>query len=66
MTKIKRALENEMMKTGAMGTEPVTVKIQLTDAEKEEFLNCEEYDSKNYWWEFSGNELTITYVEERK
>ena len=39
---------------------------ELTDAEKEEFLNCEEYDSKNYWWEFSGNELTITYVEERK
>ena len=40
MNKIDRALEEKMMKTGATGTETVTVKINLTEKEKEEFLNC--------------------------
>ena len=52
------------MKTGAMGTEPVTVSIVLTDVEKEEFLNCDKYNSKNYWWEFDGTTLIISYTEE--
>ena len=34
MEKIDKAVEREMMKTGAMGTEPVTVSIVLTDVEK--------------------------------
>ena len=64
MNKIDKAIENEMMESGAMGTEPVMVKINLTDIEKDEFLNCEKYDSKNYWWEFDGKELIISYTEE--
>ena len=64
MNKIDKAIENEMMESGAMGTEPVMVKINLTDIEKDEFLNCEKYDSKNYWWEFDGNTLVISYTEE--
>lgn len=47
-----------------MENEPVTVRIKLTDTEKEEFLSSEKYDSKHCWWEFDGNELTMTYVEE--
>lgn len=64
MNKIDRALGEKMMKTGATGTETVTVKINLTEKEKEEFLNCEKYDSVNYFWEFDGEELVISYTEE--
>ena len=64
MNKIDRALEEKMMKTGATGTETVTVKINLTEKEKEEFLNCEKYDSVNYFWEFDGEELIISYTAE--
>lgn len=49
---------------GAMGTETVTVRIQLSNAEKDEFLNFGKYDSENYSWEFEGNTLIISYTEE--
>ena len=64
MKKIDKAIERKMMETGAMGTEAVTVKINLTGEEKEEFLNCEKYDTDNYSWEFDGEELIISYTEE--
>ena len=64
MNKIDRALGEKMMKTGATGTETVTVKINLTEKEKEEFLNCDKYDSANYSWEFDEKELIISYTEE--
>lgn len=64
MKKIDNAIEKKMMESGLMGTETVTVKIALTDSEKNEFLNCEKYDSKNYSWEFEGNTLIISYTEE--
>ena len=64
MKKIDDAIENGMMSSGKMGTETVTVKIKLTAAEKEEFLNCEKYDSVNYFWEFDGEELIISYTKE--
>lgn len=64
MNKIDKTIEKKMMESGAMGTEPVTVKINLTEKEKEEFLNCEKYDSVNYFWEFDGEELVISYTEE--
>lgn len=63
INKINEAIKNEIMKSGSMGTETVTVSIMLTDAEKEKFLNCKEYDSKNYWWEFEDNKLIISYTE---
>ena len=62
--KIKKMIEKEAMKIGIMGTESCTVTLTLTDAEKAEFLNLDDFDSNNYWWDFDGNELTITYTEE--
>lgn len=62
--KIDQAIEKEAMKTGKMGTEPVTVEMALTSGEIEEFRNLEKYDSKNYFWEVEDNTLRISYTEE--
>lgn len=64
MKKIDEAIEKKMLESGVMGTETVTVRIDLTAEEKEAFINCEKYDSKNYFWEFDGEELVISYTEE--
>ena len=62
--KIDDAIKNKMMETGAMGTEPVTVRIKLTEEEKKLFIDSEKYDSDHYFWEFEGKELVISYTEE--
>lgn len=62
--KIDRAIEKEAMKTGKMGTEPVTVEMVLTSGEIEEFRNLEKYDSEHYFWEIEDNTLRISYTEE--
>lgn len=62
--KIDRAIEKEAMKTGKMGTEPVTVEISLTTGEIEEFRNLEKYDNEHYFWEIEDNTLRISYTEE--
>lgn len=62
--KIDDAIEKKMMESGAMGTEPVTVRIKLTAEEREQFLSCDKYDSVNYVWEFDGEDLIISYTEE--
>lgn len=62
--KIDQAIEKEAIKTGKMGTEPVTVEMALTSGEIEEFRNLEKYDSKNYFWEVEDNTLRISYTEE--
>lgn len=62
--KIDQAIEKEAMKTGKMGTEPVTVEMTLTSGEIEEFRNLEKYDSKNYFWEVEDNTIRISYTEE--
>lgn len=64
MKKIDDAIEKKMMESGAMGTEPVTVRIKLTAEEREQFLSCDKYDSENYSWEFEENALIISYTEE--
>lgn len=64
MKKIDDAIEKKMMESGALGTEPVTVRIKLTAEEREQFLNCDKYDSANYSWEFDEKELIISYTEE--
>ena len=64
MEKVDRAIEQKMMNSGIMGTEIVTIEINLTPEEKEKFLNCEKYDSNNYSWEFEANMLIISYTEE--
>ena len=62
--KIDRAIEKEAMKTGKMGTEPVTVEMELISEEIEEFKNLEKYDSEHYFWEIEDNTLRISYTEE--
>lgn len=62
--KIDRAIEKTAMKTGKMGTEPVTVEILLTTGEIEEFRNLEKYDNEHYFWEIEDNTLRISYTEE--
>ena len=64
MERIDREIERKMMDTGRMGTETVTAEIHLSDEEKEVFREIEKYDSEHYFWEFDGNELTISYTEE--
>lgn len=64
MKKIDDAIEKKMIESGAMGTEPVTVRIKLTAEEREQFLSCDKYDSVNCVWEFDGEELIISYTEE--
>ena len=64
MKKIDNAIEKEMMESGAMGTESVTVNIYLADDEKEEFMDSQKYYTDHYFWEFDGNMLTISYTEE--
>ena len=64
MKKIDKEIEKKMMESGAMGTEPVTVRIKLTAEEREQFLSCDKYDSANYSWEFEENALIISYTEE--
>ena len=62
--KIDRAIEKEAMKTGKMGTEPVTVKMALTSEEIEEFRSLEKYNNEHYFWEIEDNTLRISYTEE--
>ena len=62
--KIDQAIEKEAMKTGKMGTEPVTVEMTLTSGEIEEFRNLEKYDNEHYFWEIEDNTLRISYTEE--
>lgn len=64
MKKIDIAIERKMMETGKCGTESVTVRINLTDEEKELFISSKKYDTENYFWCLSGNELEISYTEE--
>ena len=62
--KIDREIEKKAMKTGKMGTEPVTVEMTLTTGEIEEFRNLEKYDNEHYFWEIEVNTLRISYTEE--
>lgn len=62
--RIDREIERKMMDTGRMGTETVTVSMNLTDEEKDLFHGIDKYDSEHYFWELDGSELTISYTEE--
>lgn len=62
--RINNAIEREIMRTGAMGTENVNVKVYMTDEELDIFRDMDEFDVENYWWEIEGNELNLTYTEE--
>lgn len=62
--KIDTAIEHKAMNTNRMGTEPVTVVLVLTDAERDTFYHIKKYDSNHYSWELNGNELAIRYMED--
>lgn len=63
--KIIKELEKKIMKTGKMGIEQVRISMDLSDDEKELFINdiSEKFDA-HYFWELENNTLIITYTEE--
>ena len=61
---IERAIEREIERKGAIGTESVSVKLELTDEELDIFRNIDLFDTENYAWEIEDNNLYITYTEE--
>ena len=54
-------IEREIMKTGKMGTEVVSIHVDLTANERETFTKIAQYDTENYWWEFEGDVLRLSY-----
>lgn len=62
--RILDAIDKEAMRTGAMGTEVVSVTLELTDEEKAEFLNMRDFDGDNYFWSIDENKLEISYAED--
>lgn len=64
ITKIDKSLEKKAMETGKMGTESVSVTMELTEEEKEKFMILDGYDDSHYWWEFDDLTLNITYTED--
>lgn len=60
--RVLRMIDEKVKNEGIMGTEQATVKLNLTDEEKEDFYNIEWND--HYWFEFAGNEVYVTYQEE--
>lgn len=63
MKKIDKTINNKAKKFGIMGTEQVSVSIELTDEEKEVFFEIDKYDMGNYFYSFDGNVLDISYTE---
>lgn len=64
INKIDKAINKKAMKTSGMGTENITVELNLSDAEKETFLSIDKYNCDHYSWEFDNNILCITFTEE--
>ena len=62
--RIENAIEKEIERKGAMGTESVSVSLSMTDEELEIFRNIDLFDTENYSWEIEDNKLYITYAEE--
>ena len=60
--KIIKEVENNTLKTGAMGKENVSITLTLTDEEKKEFLSIDL--EENYSYTLEGNTLDIVYSEE--
>ena len=59
---IDEKLQKKALKNGAMGTESVSIDIELTDSQFQEFYKINFSD--NYFWEVKGNIVTITYIED--
>lgn len=62
--KILKAINEKVAKHGIMGSEAVNVTMELTNEEKEEFLESDISTSPNYSWDIDGNILSISYYEE--
>lgn len=60
--RIIKEVENEALRTGAMGTENVSVTLTLSDQEVVEYLELKLPD--NYYYELGGNKLYVSYSEE--
>lgn len=62
--RIEGAFDREYANTGKCGTETLTVKLTLTEIERNIFPEIKKYDNENYTWEVNGDELIIDYTEE--
>jgi hypothetical protein len=68
--RIERAIEKEILKSGKMGTETVSVSLTLTEEELCTFYKLDCFDSEKYSWEVErdtereGITLIILYTEE--
>jgi|GEM_PF-3244497 len=68
--RIDRAIEKEILRSGKMGTETVSVSLTLTEEELCVFETLECFDSENYSWEAERDTereeitLIILYTEE--
>ena len=61
--KIDKMIEEKSLNEGIYfpSEESVTIRIELTEEEKEEFKALDLSD--NYWWEIEGNALIVSYTE---
>jgi len=57
-------LQKKALKNGTMGTESVSIDIELTEEQLQEFYQINFSD--NYFWELNQNVLSITFKEEIK
>ena len=62
LKKFERLIDKKMLETGKMGTEIVSITLELSDEEKEAFHEIEL--EENYGYDLDGNNLTISYSEE--
>ena len=62
--RIEKALEKEITKTGKMGTETVTVELDITYEESKEFLKLDVFDNEHFSWNLEKGRLTINYTED--
>lgn len=67
--RIDLALENEILRSGKIGSEDVRVSIEVSSDEISEFFKILDEDKGTFdnliWWEIEDNKtLTVVYCEE--
>ena len=68
--RIDLALENEILRSGKIGSEDVRVSIEVSSDEISEFFKILDEDKGTFdnliWWEIEDNKtLTVVYCEEQ-
>jgi hypothetical protein len=60
--RIEREIEKKAMKEGTMGTETVSITMNLTDDEMKEFKKID--FNNHYGYDIQGNQVDINYTED--